>query len=143
MIHPTLHSSVRFSRISVAAILLLLAVPPRTMAGMAVGPILTNAAEAEQRRVMLSNEAERSMQRKLEVGKERYEQRRAQRANEIKAMSAELAQRRAMIIIQPATAPSIDKGYADTSSWSWLLLGVAALGAGFMGLRHYQKRQNQ
>ena len=142
MIHPTLHSTVRFSRISVAAILLLLAVPLRTMAGVAVGPILTNAAEAEQHRIMLSNEAQRSMQRKLEVGKERYEQRQAQRASAIKAMSVELEKRRAMIVIQPAAAP-IDKGYADTSSWSWLLLGVAALGAGFMGLRHYQKRQNQ
>ena len=69
MIHPTPHSNMRFSRISVAAILLLLAVPLHTIAGVAVGPIPTNAAEAEQHRIILFYEAKLSLQRKLEVGK--------------------------------------------------------------------------
>jgi hypothetical protein len=143
MIHPTLHSNVRFSRISVIAILLLLAVPFRTIAAVSLGPITTNAAEAEQRRILQSYDAKLSLQRQLEVGKERYEQRQADRAKAIKAMAAELAARQKVVVIQPAAAPYVNKGYADTSSWPWLLLGVAALGAGFLGLRYYRSRQNR
>ena len=131
----------RFSRISVTAILLLLAVPLHTIAGVAVGPIPTNAAEAEQHRIILFNEAQRSFQRKLEVGKERYEQRQADRARAIKAMSAELKKRQEVVVMQPATVPDVNKEDAGTSSW--LLLGVAALGAGFLGFRYYRSRQDQ
>ena len=143
MIHPTSHSSARFRQISVTALLLLLAVPLHTTAGVAVGPIPTNAAEAEQHRIIQFNDAELSLQKKLEVGKARYERRQADRSKAIKAMAAELTKRQETVVIQPAAAPYVNKGYADTSSWPWLLLGVAALGAGFLGLRYYRSRQNR
>jgi len=139
MIHPTPHSNMRFSRIFVTAILLLLAVALRTIAGVAVGSISTNAVEAEQNRTIQFLEAQRSFQRKLEVGKERYEQRQADRAKAIKAMAAELTKRQEMVVIQSAAAPY--KKDADMSSW--LLLGVTALGVGFLSLRYYRSRQNR
>jgi hypothetical protein len=141
MIHTTLRSNVGFSRIFVTAILLLLAVPLRTIAGVAVGSIPTNAAEAEQRRLILFNDAELSLQRKLEVGKERYKQRQVDRAKAIEAMSAELTARQKVVVFQPAAASYVNKEDADTSSW--LLLGVAALGVGFLSLRYYRSRQNR
>ena len=141
MIHTILRSNVGFSRIFVTAILLLLAVPLRTIAGVAVGPTPTNAAEVEQRRTILFNDAELSLQRKLEVGKERYERRQADRAKTIEAMAAELAARQKVVVMQPVAAPDVNKKDADT--WLWSLLGVAALGAGFLGLRYYRSRQNR
>lgn len=141
MIHTILRSNVRFSRIFVTAILLLLAVPMRTIAGVAVGSIPTNAAEAEQRRIILFNDAELSLQRKLEVGQERYKQRQVDRAKAIEAMSAELTARQKVVVFQPAAVPYVNK--EDTDMSSWLLLGVVALGAGFLGLRYYRSRQNR
>ena len=141
MIHTILRSNVRFSRIFVTAILLLLAVPMRTIAGVAVGSIPTNAAEAEQNRTIQFLEAQRSFQKKLEVGQERYDQRQADRAKVIRAMAAELTKRQEMVVIQPAAAPYVNK--EDTDMSSWLLLGVVALGAGFLGLRYYRSRQNR
>jgi hypothetical protein len=142
MIHPTPYSNTRSRQISVTAILLLLAVALRTDAAVSLGPITTNAAEAEQIRILQSYDAKLSQQRKLEVGKERYERRQADRAKAIEAMSAELVARQKVVVFPPAAA-SLNKGYADTSSWPWLLLGVAALGAGFLGLRYYRSRQNR
>jgi hypothetical protein len=142
MIHPTLHSNVKFSRISVTVVLLLLAVSIRAIAADTLSPT-TNAAAAEQQRILRSYDAKLSQQRKLEVGKERYARSQADRAKVIEAMSAELAARQKVVVFPPAAAPYVNKGYADTSSWSWLLLGVAALGAGFLGLRYYRSRQNR
>jgi hypothetical protein len=141
MIHPTPHSNMRFSRISVTATLLLLAMASHSIAAVPSGPIPTNAAEAEQYRTMLFNDAELSLQDKLEVGKERYERRQADRSKAIKAMAAELTKRQEMVVIQPATAPYVNK--EDTDTLLWLLLGVAALGIGFLGLRYYRSRQNR
>jgi hypothetical protein len=138
MIHPTLHSNTRFSRISVTAILLLLAVAFHTIAAVSLGPITTNAAEAERTRILQSYDAKLSLQRKLEVGKERYERRQADRAKAIEAMSSELTARQKVVVFQPAAAPYVNKKGADTSSW--VLLGVAAFGAGFLGLRYYRSR---
>jgi uncharacterized protein HemX len=142
MIHLKPHLNVKFSPISVIAVLLLLAVPIRAIAADTVSPMSTNAAQAEQQRILQSYDAELSHQRKLEVGKERYERRQADRAKAIEALAAELAARQKVVVIQPAAAPYVNKGYADTSSWLWLLLGVAALGAGFLGWRYYRSRQN-
>jgi len=141
MIHPTLHSNARFSWISVTAILFLLAVAIRTNAGVSLGSIATNAAEAEQQRTIQFYDAELSLQRKLEVGKERYERRQADRAKAIEAMAAEPATGQKTVIIQSVTAPYVNKMGADTLSWT--LLGVAALGLGFIvGLRYYRSRQD-
>jgi len=141
MIHPTLHSNARFSRIFVTAILLLLAMPLHTIAGVSLGLIATNAAEVEQQRTIHFYDAELSLQRKLEVGKERYERRQAARARAIEAMAAEPATRQKTVVIQSVTAPYVNKMGADTLSW--VLLGVAALGLGFIvGLRYYRSRQD-
>ena len=141
MIHPTPHRMVRYSLMWSIVIFVMLAMPIRATAAVSLGPITTNAAEAEQRRILQSYDAKLSLQRKLEVGKERYERRQADRAKAIEAMSAELAARQKVVVMQPVAAPDVNKKDADT--WLWSLLGVAALGAGFLGLRYYRSRQNR
>lgn len=143
MIHPIPHRMVRYGLMWSIVILVMLAMPIRAIAAVSLGPITTNAAEAEQIRILQSYDAKLSLQRKLEVGKERYERRQADRAKTIEAMAAELAARQKVVVFPPAAAPYVNKGYVDTSSWPWLLLGVTVLGAGFLGLRYYQSRQNR
>jgi hypothetical protein len=132
---------VRYGLMWSIVILVMLAMPIRAIAAVSLGPITTNAAEAEQIRILQSYDAKLSLQRKLEVGKERYKQRQVDRAKAIEAMSAELTARQKVVVFQPAAASYVNKEDADTSSW--LLLGVAALGVGFLSLRYYRSRQNR
>jgi hypothetical protein len=110
-------------------------------AGAAVnsGPKAKDPADEEMRRTLQFFEAERMNQKKLEVGRERYDLSQANRAKVIEGMTAELATRQKTVVIQPVASRDVSKEGSD--SWSGLLLGVVALGGGFLAFRHYRSRQ--
>ena len=130
----------RHSLMGTFAILVTLAVAIRANAAVAEGPKSTNAAVAEERRFLQFNEAERSYQEKLRVGRERYDQKQIDRAKVIKAMSAELEARQRTVVIHPVGAP--DDNPDQTISRSLPSPAAVLLAVSLMGVGYYLKRLN-
>jgi hypothetical protein len=88
-----------------AVLLLLLCL--RGMAAISEGPKPENPVAAQQREKLLFDQAILSNQEKLRVGQERYEQRQAERARVVQAMTAQLQSRQQVVALQPASAAPI------------------------------------
>jgi hypothetical protein len=139
MIPPAKNSDIR-GLIWVGAILLLLAIRNPAIAGVSLGPLPKDAEEAEQRRIVQFYEAQKSEQRKLEVGRERYYLMLSNRAKILGGMAAELASRQQLVGIPSETAAYAEKKEID--SWNGTAVGVAIILACAIGFRYYLHRQN-
>jgi hypothetical protein len=140
LIRPASHLIMRSNLFWLSTVVLVLAMSIPALAGVAVGSVLTNAADADQRRVAIFYEAQKSYQEKLRVGQLRYKMMQTNRANILAGMTSELAARQQVVVI-----PSTPASYAEKSepqTWTGILLGVAVLGLGFLGFRYYLNRQN-
>ena len=98
-------------------------------AAISQGPILTNATAAEQRRIDEFYRAEQSFQLQRQVGQKRYDQKQADRAKVIAAMTAELHSRQQTVVMPPLAPSYADTHAPVTVSKPWL--AVAALSAIF------------
>ena len=110
-------------------------------ASISVGPKPQNAAEAEQRRKLLFDQAILSNQEKIRVGQERYAQQQAYRAGVARDMAAQLEARKQIVTIQAATAvpPSLA---AQAAGWFKPTLMVTLLAVVFFCGRYlYRQRQ--
>jgi len=119
--------------------LLALVLPNRAGAAISQGPLYTNAVASEQRRVLQFFEAQQSYQEQLKVGRQRYDQRQANRAKIIAAMSEELETRQQTVAIQPAGTSDGHAGGVILESSLWLALAVLSIGIGGTGV--YLNRQ--
>jgi hypothetical protein len=140
MICPASHLIVRSNLFWLSTVVLVLAMSIPALAGVAVGSITTNAADADQRRIAIFYEAQKSYQEKLRVGQLRYKMMQTNRVNILAGMASELAARQQMVVI-----PSTSASYAEQSepqTWTGILLGVAVIGLGVLGFRYYLSRQN-
>jgi predicted type IV restriction endonuclease len=120
------------------ALLMGLTVANRAGAAIAQGPVLTNAAAAEERRIALFYQAEQSFQEKLKVGRERYQKRQLDRAKTIASMSAELEARRETVVIRPIEAPSVNPNMPV--GWLHSSMAVAVLASGLLGFVSFLNR---
>lgn len=121
------------------ALLMALAVANRAGAAIAQGPVLTNAAAAEERRIALFYQAEQSFQEKLKVGRERYQKRQLDRAKTIASMSAELEARRETVVIRPIEPPSVNPNMPV--GWLHSSMAVAVLASGLLGFVSFLNRE--
>jgi hypothetical protein len=138
MIHPASKSNASLRGISLIAALLAVAAWP-AVAAVSLGPIATNAAQEKMKRELLFHDARASLQQQIDAGKARYELREEKRAEALKAMAAQLAITRQVVAIPPSAISSNNK---TESGWSlWILLIIAALGAGFWGARYYRNHR--
>ena len=110
----------------------------RGHAAISQGPKYTNAVVAEQQRILQFYEAEQSFQKKLQVGRDRYNQKQVTRAKVIAAMASELQSRQQTVNYQSVVAPDAK---ADEASGSRPWLTVAFLGIGVLGLGYYLNGQ--
>jgi hypothetical protein len=92
-----------FNRLGTAALLLTLLLSLRGFAAISEGPKPQNAVEDQQRRKLLFDQAILSDQEKLRVGQARYEQRQANRAAMLQAITAQSQARQAVIGLQAAS----------------------------------------
>ncbi len=109
-------------------------------AAVSEGTKSTNAAVAEERRLLQFNEAEQSFQEKLKVGRQRYDQKQVDRAKVIQAMSAELVARQRSLGIRPAG--DFDDYTDQTISRSRPSLAVVVLALGLIGLGYFLTQLN-
>ena len=125
----------------IAALLLGAFLSLRAGAAISEGPVLTNAAAAEERRLSQFYRAEQSFQEKLKVGQERYNQKQAERAKIIAGMSSQLQARQQVVVIQPVPSSAATAAAASASgSGPWQAL--AALGTGLIVFGYYWSRRN-
>jgi hypothetical protein len=108
-------------------------------AAISNGPKLTNAAAAEEQRIIQFHQAEESYQEKLKVGKKRYEEKQLKRAAVIAAMSSELQDRQRMVLVEPLAAP--DAVVEEPSTWLQPMLPTALLLVGLVGFVFYRNRR--
>ena len=127
--------------LGIAALPVTLALSFHAHAAVSEGTKSTNAAVAEERRLLQFHEAEQSYQEKLKVGRERYDQKQVDRAKVISAMSAELEARQRAVGIRPA-GDSDD--YADqTISRARPSLAAAVLALGLIGFGYFLTQLNR
>ncbi|HEY3855469.1 MAG TPA: DUF4357 domain-containing protein [Verrucomicrobiae bacterium] len=118
--------------INVAAIVLLILVPSIPVnAGIAAGPFLTNSVAAERQRITQFQDAERSFQKKLQVGRERYDKKQADRAKVIESMTWQLQTRQQSVVMQQSEPDEENSGQGRpvverTLHW---IAGLALAGA--------------
>jgi hypothetical protein len=110
-------------------------------AAVSLGPKIEPGTNEAARRAMQFYDAQQSNERKLEVGRKRYEQRQAARATAIKAMATELEVRQQTVVIQPKPAESADQSQQEQVSGPGLLWVLLAFAVAFLGLRYFQNRQ--
>jgi len=122
-----------------AGILITLSTSIPASAAISNGPNLTNAAAAEEQRILQFHQAELSYQEKLKVGRERYNQQQIKRARIIAAMSSELQARQQTVVIQPVAAPDANPEEPDSGFQPALVVAVVAVG--IFGFRFYRNRQ--
>jgi hypothetical protein len=135
------HRIVKHKLIGIAGILFTLALSLTADAAISEGPKYTNAVVAEQQRVLQFIQAEQSFQEKLKVGRQRYDEKQANRARIIAAMSAELQAREQTVVIQPVTVSAGNSVDPIAGSRPWLL--VEAFAVGLVGLGYYLKRRRE
>ena len=125
-------------------LLLALLLPLRGLAAISQGPEPQNAVEAQQRQKLLFDQAILSNQEKLRVGRERYEQRLAERASLMQAMTAQLQARQQIVTIQPAAAAQ-PLAIFDPSQWLKPALTVSLLLVVFICFRylHLSRKREQ
>ena len=122
----------------IAAVLIALAPPLRAGAAIAEGPKTTNTAAADEQRRLQFHDAEVSLQDKLRVGRERYEQKQIDRAKVIQGMSAQLEARQQTVVIQPAAVPDITPDQKLSLPLPWPEAAMVA--ACFVGMGYYAVR---
>jgi len=105
-------------------------------AGLAV-PSALNSTQPEEQLRQAELDADLSNIRKLQVGKQRYEQRQAFRQSIVDGMRAGMQERRQEITGQPmlTTSPTAVRHFDPTN----LVLGLLALAAGFLAFHHVKK----
>jgi hypothetical protein len=124
--------------------LITLAMSFRADAAISEGGKSTNAAIAEEHRIIQFNQAQQSYQEMLKVGRERYNQKQINRAKIIAGMSSELRGRQETVMFHPA-APVPDsntsgqEGDREGSTPMKLVLLAASVAA----LRHYRNRRRE
>jgi hypothetical protein len=114
----------------------------RVGAAVALGPVITNAADEKQQQVMVDYEAQQSYREKLKVGLERYNQKQAQRAGILAGMAAQLHAQQKIVVFPSGPAT----GNEAVKSVKWylpplflILFAVILFGAGFLlKYRRYQ-----
>jgi hypothetical protein len=104
---------------------------------ISVDPKPTNAAAVEQQRFLQFYDAEQSFQKKLNVGRERYNQKQVNRDRIIAGMSSQLQARQATIVNE--TEPKPDTGPMGMTPW----LVAAAIALGFAGFIRYSRQLTQ
>jgi hypothetical protein len=122
----------------IGAILIVLAMALRAGAAISEGPKTTNAAAAEERRRLQFHDADVSLQDKVRVGRERYEQKQMERAKVIQAMSAQLEARQQTVVIQPAVVPDAKPDYKFSLPVPWpeaAMVAACFIGMGYYGVR--------
>jgi len=124
----------------IAALPVTLALSIHAHAAVPEGPKSTNAAVAEELRLLQFHEADQSFQEKLKAGRERYDQKQVDRAKVIRAMSAELEARQRAVGIRPAGDP--DDYAGQTISRSRPSLAAAVLALGLIGFGYFWKQLN-
>jgi len=135
------HRRDRLGRLGMAATILTLSVSTPVSAAISKGDSYTNAVAAEQQRLFLFDQAERSYQKQLQVGRERYEQKQTNRAKVIAAMSSELQARQQVVVIHPAPAPETSGNADQPLVPVGPSLAVAALAITLIGFGYYRNRQ--
>jgi hypothetical protein len=133
------HRIFRLSLIGVAGSLITLFTSMPVGAAISNGPKLTNAAAAEEQRIIQFHQAEESYQEKLKVGKKRYEEKQLKRAAVIAAMAAELRDRQRTVLVEPFAAP--DAVIEEPSTWLQPMLPTALLLVGLVGYVFYRNRR--
>jgi hypothetical protein len=129
----------------IALLLILLAGTNQLGAAVALGPVITNAADAKQRQIMMEYQAEQSGREQLRVGQLRYEQTQQRRAAILAGMEAQLHAEQQLVILPPKPAPG---SYAAASSiWHFpplflAILAVILLAAGIF-LKYLRSQQNK
>lgn len=123
------------------AVLLLVGTGVGARAAFTFPPELEKASD-EEKAHYLRIEGERSLREKLQVGRERYQERLAFRREVVSAMWTNYATRRAAILGQVAPAPpstSASREPADTDSdWQLWLAGLGIVG---LCTYHYSRRR--
>ncbi len=123
---------------AIVALTLLLASVWPAKAGVSTGPQPTNSAAAEERRRLQFFDAEYSFQQKLRVGRERYEQKQANRAKVIEGMAAQLQARQRVVVTQPRSYS--EENIEGLGDWPHTVLPFAALLLGLVGVRYRLNR---
>jgi hypothetical protein len=137
MTHHPRHRVFRRGLMGIAAMLITLAVSICAHAAVSEGPVLTNGVAAQQHLSTMYHDAEQSFQEQLKVGRKRYNQMQADRANIIAAMSAQLQARQQTVVIHQA-APAAT--LVDLVSRSRASLAIGILAATLIGFAYYLKR---
>ena len=130
----------RHRLLGMAAILVTLSISIPVSAAISKGGNYTNAVAAEQQRLLLFDEAERSHQKQLQVGRDRYEQKQTNRARVIAAMASELQARQQVVVIHPAAAETradADQPLVPVQP----SLALAVLAIALIGFGYYRNRQ--
>jgi hypothetical protein len=129
----------------IAMLLISLAGITRTGAVVSGGPLLTNAVEKEQQRIMQDYRAEQSKQEKQRVAKLRYEQKQQRRAAILAGMEAQLHAEQQLVVLPPRAAIGSDA--PPSSIWHFppllfAILAVILLAAGIF-LKYLRSQQNK
>ena len=123
MIYPAPHSMSRCSLACITAILIMLGMAISAIAAVSLGPKVKDAANEEHRRSLQFLEAQRSLQKKLEVGQARDERRQGARAKAIQAMAAELTNRQKTVVIRPVAASYVRRNRTGGQGFRWYWRG--------------------
>jgi hypothetical protein len=124
-----------------AAFLITLSMSIPASAAVSKGENYTNAAAAEQQRLFLFDQAERSYQKQLQVGRERYEEKQTNRAKVIAAMASELQARQQVVVIEPVPGPVTNANPEQGLVPARTSLAGAALAIALLGFGYYLWRQ--
>jgi hypothetical protein len=98
-------------------------------AAVPVGPTPEDPALRQQHQVMLKMEAEASQQQKLDVGKQRFDEKVARRQQILRGMEAVLAERKRTVVVSanPVSAP--EPGSHGSRLELWAPVGFVILAA--------------
>jgi hypothetical protein len=111
----------------------------RVRGAISEGPKLTNAAAAKLRQDYQFYQAEQSYQAKLKAGRERYNQKQANRAKIVQAMTAEYQARQQTVVTRRRDEMEAEAALATQEATHMLL--ILLFGLGLIGFIYYARHE--
>jgi hypothetical protein len=144
MMRPAFHPLVGSGLVCPAVIIITLVMAIPAVAGVGLPPMLdaNNTNSMEQYRIKVFYDAQKSEQKRLRVGQERYDRMLTNRAELLQAMANELAEREMAVAIPSESAVGNSVDNKEPNTLRGTLIGTAIIGLGFLGFRSYLNRQS-
>ena len=133
-----IHLNCKLITVRLAVLMVVVGMTISAFAGIGLAPVpdASNTNAIEQARITQFYEAKKSHEEKLKVGRERYANMLAHRAEVLQVMANELAERQKTVVIEPpAPVENTEKSQVQTQNYT--LIGIIIIGLAFLGFRHY------